>query len=537
MTELNISLDTESGKPLYVQIYEFIRDAIRRGDFGKDEKLPSTRALAQFLQISRSTAETAYDQLLSEGYIEARKNRGYFVCGIENLYDLDGHGRPEALRFMGHGPAVPRQDGGKAPGKEAAGMSGGQGTGSAADVPDVSGTIDFSPRAVDMSRFPYDTWKRISRNTMDGANSELFSLGEPGGDFSFRATIARYLQLSRGVRCRPEQVIIGAGNDYLLMLLCRILGDGRKIGMEYVTYLRAFRLFRTMGYGVDPIRMDEQGMDAEALRRSGCDLAYVMPAHQYPTGITMPIARRMELLSWASEKKDRWLIEDDYDSEFRYRGRPIPSLQASDRFGRVIYIGTFSKSIAPAIRVSFLILPMELLRIYQEKFRFLSSTVSRIDQSLLNAFIRDGFFERYLNRMRNVYRGKQEIARREAEKLTERFSIRGADAGLYLVLEEKDVPGCFTGTGSRRGGKTPACTGAACIRREKELAAKAAEAGVTVYPLTENLIGDMTEAPQLPEGQKTAPMLLLGYAALRPEEIAEGMRRLEKAWLQDKKKS
>ena len=392
----------------------------------------------------------------------------------------------------------------------------------------AAGTIDFSPRAVDMSRFPYDTWKRISRNTMDGANSELFSLGEPGGDFSFRATIARYLQLSRGVRCRPEQVIIGAGNDYLLMLLCRILGDGRKIGMEYVTYLRACRLFRTMGYGVDPIRMDEQGMDAEALRRSGCDLAYVMPAHQYPTGITMPIARRMELLAWASEKKDRWLIEDDYDSEFRYRGRPIPSLQASDRFGRVIYIGTFSKSIAPAIRVSFLILPTELLRIYQEKFRFLSSTVSRIDQSLLNAFIRDGFFERYLNRMRNVYRGKQEVARREAEKLTVRFSIRGADAGLYLVLEEKDVP---------------ACTGAACIRREKELAAKAAEAGVTVYPLTENLIGDMTEASQLteaaqlPEGQKTAPMLLLGYAALRPEEIAEGMRRLEKAWLQDSKKS
>lgn len=528
MTELSISLDTESGKPLYVQIYEFIRDAIRRGDFGKNEKLPSTRALAQFLQISRSTAETAYDQLLSEGYIEARKNRGYFVCDIENLYDLDGSSRPEALRFMGHGPVIPRRNGSMAVGKAPAGKSA---------AADASGTIDFSPRAVDMSRFPYDTWKRISRNTMDGANSELFSLGEPGGDFSFRSTIARYLQLSRGVRCRPEQVIIGAGNDYLLMLLCRILGDGRKIGMEYVTYLRACRLFRSMGYGVDPIRMDEQGMDAEALRKSGCDLAYVMPAHQYPTGITMPIARRMELLSWASEEKDRWLIEDDYDSEFRYRGRPIPSLQASDRFGRVIYIGTFSKSIAPAIRVSFLILPMELLQVYQEKFRFLSSTVSRIDQSLLNAFIRDGFFERYLNRMRNVYRGKQEIARREAEKLTVRFNIRGADAGLYLVLEEKDVPGCFTGTGSRRGRKAPADTGDACIRREKELAAEAAEAGVTVYPLTENLIGDATEAVRLPEGQKTAPMLLLGYAALRPEEIAEGMRRLEKAWLQNKKKS
>ncbi len=201
------------------------------------------------------------------------------------------------------------------------------------------------------------------------------------------------------MNCHPEQIIIGAGTDYLFMLLEKILGRHVPIAMEEPTYKRAYQVFQSFAYKIDAIPMDAYGMDVEKLRMTDARVAYVMPSHQYPTGVVMPIGRRMELLKWAMEKEDRYLIEDDYDSEFRYKGKPIPSLQASDRDGRVIYMGTFSKSIAPAIRVGFMVLPLDLLKIYKENCGFYASTVSRIDQRILNEFIKDGYFERYLNKI------------------------------------------------------------------------------------------------------------------------------------------
>lgn len=494
--ELSISFTPEGGH-LYEQIYAYIRREIREGKLLENEKLPSTRSLAAYLQVSRSTAQLAYDQLVSEGYLVARKNRGYFVCGIDNLYNLGG---------------VEKRERGRADDNIRLCMQSSDEKSHAAEECRCA-EIDFSPRRIDMSFFPYATWKKITKNTLVDARSEMFALGEPCGDYSLRSTIAHYLHLSRGVACEPEQIIVGAGNDYLLMLLRHILGEGKMIAMEDPTYLRAYSIFSSFGYQVRPVAMDSRGMRADALEESGAQLAYVMPSHQFPTGAVMPIARRAELLGWASAGEERYLIEDDYDSEFRYRGKPVPSLQASDRFGRVIYIGTFSKSIAPAIRISFMILPWKLLDRYNERCRFFSSTVSRIDQSILDEFIKEGYFERYLNKMRNIYRGKHDQILQGLQPFKSKFEITGAGAGLHLLL-----------TAKKTEWNTEDITD---VMMERRLAQKAASKGVQVYPMSENLIPDLP----IPQNADRGPTLMLGYAALRPEEITEGLDRLKEAWL------
>ncbi len=464
MNELTIELSAEDGKCLYEQIYEYIRKEIREGKLLQGEKLPSTRALASFLQVSRSTVELAYEQLLSEGYIEAIPYKGYFVCRMEELYHIEARAEEEEREKK-------RQD--------------------------EKYEIDFSPNGIEMEYFPYGAWKRISKNTLIDDRKEMFALGSPQGDFELRSTIAKYLHGSRGVNCFPEQIIVGAGNDFLLMLLEKILGRHVKIGMEAKTYKRAYRIFNSFAYEIHPIRQDGAGIVVEELEKSGVSAVYVMPSHQFPTGNVMPIGRRTELLKWAYEKEERYIIEDDYDSEFRYKGKPIPSLQASDKMEKVIYIGTFSKAIAPAIRISFMVLPKRLLKYYKENLSFYSSTVSRIDQMILNEFIKDGYFERYLNKMRKVYKSKHDLLVGECRKMENLFELSGENAGLHVLLRS-------------RKGKT-----------EKELIESAAGCGIKVYGLSDGYITEEKEETNT---------VLLGYGGLSEEEIKRGMEQLKKAW-------
>lgn len=465
---IHMELRPESGETLYEQIYGFIRNEIRTGSLLQGEKLPSARFLAEYLQVSRTTVDMAYGQLVSEGYLEARPRQGYFVSAVEGLCVIEQ-------------PAPGR--------KQEPGVERGQ----------AQRRYDFSPNAIDMHFFPYATWKKITKNILVDANSEIFISGSPKGDYTLRETIAHYLHTSRGVNCRPEQIVIGAGNDYLLMLLEKILGRHVKIAMENPTYRRAYRIFDSFAYRINPVAMDSSGMSAKGLRESGADVAYVMPSHQYPTGIVMPIGRRMELLKWAGEREGRYLIEDDYDSEFRFRGKPVPSLQASDRAGKVIYIGTFSKSIAPAIRIGYMVLPPVLLKVYEEKCSFYSTTVSRIDQRILNEFIGKGHFERHLNRMRKIYREKHDMVLNGLKGMEAGFVVSGENAGLHILLQD------------RKG------------RGEEELVKAAAAAGVRVYGLSEFCVGEM--APQWKRDT-----IVLGYASLGKEEIAEGMKRLKNVW-------
>ncbi len=481
MYDMTITLQADSKKCLYEQIYEYIRNEIREGKLLTGERLPSTRSLAEKLQVARSTVDYAYEQLLSEGYIEARPYRGYFVCKVEELLRLQ-----EGLSG------------------NAGGSNGADSLSDTMEAVDASPSCfayDFHPNGIDMSGFPFGTWQRITKNVLSYDNNELFALGEPQGDLNLRFTISRYLHASRGVNCSPEQIIVGAGNDYLLMLLEKILGRHVRVAMENPSYKRAYRIFNSFAYYIERIGMDEYGMNVEELEKSGASVAYVMPSHQYPTGTVMSIGRRMELLKWAAVKEDRYLIEDDYDSEFRYRGKPIPSLQASDTMGKVIYIGTFSKAIAPAIRVSYMVLPERLLEEYRQNCFFYSSTVSRIDQRILNEFISAGYFERYLNKARKIYKEKHDLLMECLKPFLKDFEPAGENAGLHILLT------------SKKGVS------------EQELLTKAAGQGVKVYAMSDAFLG--TEAEKRPETNT----VILGYAGMTLEEIKEGIEKLKEAWL------
>lgn len=469
--ELMIPLNTGISSPMYEQIYRFIKEEIRQGSLSAGSRLPSTRVLAENLKVSRSTTQMAYEQLLSEGYIEAVPCRGYFVAQIEELVEVK---EVPASRF------VPERE------EKSSGIA-----------------VDFSPRGIDLDKFPFSIWRKLSRNILVDDNKALFLNGDPQGEYALRQAIGSYLHSARGVRCRPDQIIIGAGNEYLLMLLALILGRDRVIAMENPTYKQAYRVFLSQGCQVQPVDMDRYGMKASELEDGegrGADIAYVMPSHQYPMGTVMSVRRRQELLSWACRKEDRYLIEDDYDSEFRYKGKPIPALQGMDQNGRVIYMGTFSKSIAPAIRIGFLVLPEELLKLYREKAGFFSSTVSRLDQNILYQFLTEGHYERHLNRMRAVYKGKHDILLGGLlggfEKV---FSIGGEHAGLHVLLTD------------RTGRHT-----------EEELERTAAEKGIGVYGLSRYFIH--------PEHNSYPPTVLLGYASLSGEEIERGLKGLREAW-------
>ncbi len=463
---IHIELEQKSGKTLYEQIYEYIREEIRKGNLLQDERLPSARFLSDYLQVSRTTVDMAYGQLAAEGYLIAKPKRGYFVGDVRELYNTG-----MAETYAETEPFCQEN----APGWR----------------------YDFSPNAIDMSQFPYATWKKITKNIMVDARSHMFALGEPQGDIELRRTICRYLHGSRGVSCDPEQVIVGAGNDFLLLLLEKILGRHIHVAMENPTYSRAYKIFRSFAYPISLIPMDDKGIRVDKLEESKAKLAYVMPSRQYPTGVSMPIGRRMELLHWADGERERYLIEDDYDSEFRYKGKPLPSLQASDRLGRVIYIGTFSKAIAPAIRVSYMVLPYPLLERYRRECGFFSSTVSRIDQTILNEFISDGYFERYLNKMRKRYRMKHDLLLGELKDLEKDFTVSGENAGLHVLLTD------------RKG------------RSEEALEKAAAEADVKVYGMSDFC---------MEEEQNIPATIILGYGGLSPEEIQTGISLLKKVW-------
>ena len=260
------------------------------------------------------------------------------------------------------------------------------------------------------------------------------------------------------MNCRTEQIIVGAGNDYLLMLLSVILGRGHKVAMENPTYISAYRCFAKLGYAMCTISMDEAGMRPAELEKSGADLAYIMPSHQFPMGMVMPMKRRMQLLAWASRENGRYLIEDDYDSEFRYKGRPIPALQGNDTEGKVIYLGTFSRAIAPSIRISYMVLPETLLPAYEENGRCFSATVSKTDQKILEEFMRSGAFERHLNRMRAQYKGKHDLLIRLLKEFGREYTVSGENAAsMCWSTCREDSPKRRRCSGQKR--MVCACTG------------------------------------------------------------------------------
>lgn len=452
---LTIGIDTKKKEPIYEQIYKYIRDEIKHGVLECGTRLPSSRKLAEHLDVSRNTVDLAYGQLLSEGYIESKPKRGHYVSALDEILDFTVEISEEE------------------------------------EITEKKKTYpyDFAPSGVDMMHFPYNTWRKLMREVLMDDNSEIFQTGHSSGDVELREAIKSYLHQSRGVICSSSQIILGSGMEYLLLLLSQIFDKMPVVAMENPTYMQAYRVFSQLGFDVRAIAMDEAGMMIHDLYESEAEIAYVTPSHQYPTGIVMPINRRNALLNWAYEDESRYIIEDDYDSEFRYQGKPIPSLQGNDKKGKVIYMGTFSKAIAPAIRVGYMVLPKSLLSVYQETVSFYSCTVSRIDQAILSGFILKGYFERHLNRMRALYKGKNNFLMQQLKLFGDDIVIRGSSAGLHVLVEFKG------------------------IKDHQEFQNRLLEQGVRLQPISNYYI----------DGTPKKECYVLGFARLREIQIEEGI--------------
>ncbi|MFV0343711.1 MAG: PLP-dependent aminotransferase family protein [Anaerocolumna sp.] len=457
---LTVPIDTTSSIPIYEQLYGYIKNEIKNRNLPIHSKLPSTRNLSKHLGISRNTVDMAYAQLLSEGYINAIPKSGYYINEVTDLTNLT--------------PKKPFYNQEKVNNKE-------------------KYLYDFSPFAIDIKSFPYNIWRKLQKDCMNDYNNDLFLLGENQGDMPLRQAITAYLHSSRGVNCSSEQIVVGAGADYLLLLLTQILKlttSSLSVAMENPTYKRAYHIFMGMDIPVTPVDLDQSGLILESLYDNAPHIVYVTPSHQYPLGVVMPIKRRLELLKWASLTPNRYIIEDDHDSEFRYKGKPIPSLQGMDTADKVIYLGTFSRSIAPAIRVGYMVLPKDLLLLYQNYVSYYSCTVSRVDQYILTRFINDGYFERHLNRIRTLYKNKHDILMQALKKFKDKIQIEGEHAGLHLVV------------------KFPT------IASEEIILEKAKICGIKLHGLTRHYIV---------KNEEDCPTILLGYANLSEESIIEGL--------------
>lgn len=457
---ITIPLDTHTRTPMYRQIYEYIKQEILMSNLCAGEKLPSARSLAANLEVSRSTVDTAYEQLVAEGYVEAKEKRGFFVNPITHLQQFSM-------------TASHKEPAGYEPGKQ------------------TRIHYDFNPDSIDLAHFPYSIWKSIGKNKLDCP--DIFLAGNRRGDLGLRRTIADYLRGSRGVSCTPEQIIIGAGLDHLLQMICVLFERRATIAMEDPGYKSARQVLVSSGYAIIDIPLKDFALDVNALARSSADLCYVTPSHQFPLGSVMSIARRQALLSWASKGNNRYIIEDDHDSEFRYKGKPIPALQSLDSAEKVIYIGTFSKAISPAIRMGYMVLPAHLMRRYEVRCGSYACPVSRIDQAILTDFIQQGYFEKHLNRMRKIYKVKHDCM---LKKLAHYFSgnlveISGDHAGLYVLLR-------YLGE-----------------RSEAEISESARKNGIELRSLR----GYYSSLPA-----DYLPTYLLGFANLSETQIDEGIR-------------
>ena len=396
---LTYSLNNRGGQPLYEYLYQCIRRDILSGTLRADERLPSKRALAEHLQVSVITVETAYQQLEAEGYLYARPRRGFFVSRVERA--------PE-------GPApsvVPPEP----------------------TEPDW--VLDLRSNRVDASRFPASIWAKLTRQVLSEGSSSLFTPVPHQGLPALRQAIADHLRDFKGLSVSPEQIVVGAGAEYLYLLLAQLLGKDAVFAVEDPGYQKIRQIYQKWGSSYVPIPLDQNGMDLSALEASGATALHISPSHHYPTGIITSISRRQALLRWA-DRVGGTIIEDDYDSEFRFTGRPIPALQSIDHSGRVVYMNTFSQTISPSMRVGFMVLPPRLLEQYRQELGFYACTVPALDQHVLARFLSGGHYEQHLSRMRKEYRLRRDAvltAFRESP-FAHRVTILEQGAGLHFLL-------------------------------------------------------------------------------------------------------
>ncbi|MCR4742330.1 MAG: PLP-dependent aminotransferase family protein [Treponema sp.] len=396
---------SQSQGPLYKSLYSHILADIQGGRLKAGEKLPSKRSLARNLGISTISIENAYDQLISEGYIYTLPKKGYFVAELEIFNQIKN---PENNFNL---EKVERES--------------------------KKWAFDFSSNRMENSSFPFSIWARLLRETISNKEKELMEVSPCGGIKDLREAIASHLESFRGMTVNPDQIIVGAGTEYLYGLLIKLLGNDKIYCIENPGYKKLSKIYESNGALSIPVDMDDKGLSVEELRKSGGQIAHISPTHHFPTGICMLASRRYEMLAWANESEERYIIEDDYDSEFRNKGKPIPSLFSMDAFGKVIYMNTFSKSLSSTIRISYMILPEKLTNLFYQKLSFYSCTVSTFEQYTLAAFISQGYFEKHINRMRLHYGRKRSRVIELIKNIftQEECRIIENDSGLHFILE------------------------------------------------------------------------------------------------------
>lgn len=401
---LTYSFENRKGMSLYEYLYNCIKADIISFRLAPDEKLPSKRALAKHLNISIITVETAYGQLVAEGYIYSVPKSGFFVSHIA------ASGKKNALNNETKTEEMKNEEN--------------------------EFFADFVKNNAANETFPFSVWTKLMRETMSDQQKKLMVSSPSVGIYELRKAIADYLYRFRGMKVSADRIIIGAGTEYLYSLIIQLLGRGKRYALEDPGYRKIYHIYKANEVECVHVPLDENGVSIERLEKTGAEVLHISPSHHFPTGIVTPISRRYELLSWASKSADRYIIEDDYDSEFRLLGKPIPSLQSIDVLEKAIYINTFSKSLTPTIRISYMVLPEELMKKYNEKLSFYSCTVANFEQYTLASFIRKGYFEKHINRMRNFYRNQRDSIMDiiENHPLYERVTITEENSGLHFLL-------------------------------------------------------------------------------------------------------
>lgn len=416
---LTYELKKLPGLPLYEALYRCIREDICAGRLPANEKLPSKRALAQHLEVSKITVEGAYEQLLSEGYIRSREKVGYFVEPIRESTKIDGFAptskKDDSTKIDGFAPTSQKGDSTKID-----------------EIVPPSVSVDLTANGP--IRFPFSVWSRLQRQVMLDLGEQLLTPLPNQGLWELRCAISDHLFQFRGLRAAPEHILIGAGTDFLYNLLIQLLGRDKHYAVEEPGYGKIRRIYAAGGVCCTGAPMDSQGVIPQALGQA--QVLHISPSHHFPTGTVTSALRRQALIGWVNQEKDRWIIEDDYDSEFRFHARPMAALQSMDP-DRVIYMNTFSKTLASPIRISYMVLPGALMDRFQRELGFYSCTVPSFEQYTLERFLSEGHFEKHINRMRKFYKTRRNrlLNAVQSSPMAQRVTVLEQNAGLHFLLK------------------------------------------------------------------------------------------------------
>ncbi len=393
------------GKPyIYLDIYNHLKTMILSDLLKEGDRLPSKRKLADHFKVSPLTVDKAYQELIDEGYVYSIEKKGYYVSRKLTIFLDEKADKKINLVFETQ----------------------------------KKYEYDFNTSDVDTTHFPNKIWAKLAREVLSEHKEAMLNDIDPIGSYDLRVEIAKHLDLYRGMHVHENQIIVGSSSSQLLNLLIELLGRTEIYGIEDPAYPKIYHLFKTLDIKTNYIEIDDFGLDVYKLNQTNTSIVHVVPSHQYPLGVLMPIQRRIELLNWAYQKKDRYIIEDDYDSEFKYQGRPISALQGLDEGEKVIYMNTFSKSLAPSFRVAYLVLPIHLMKKFKNVMHYHRCTVPNFEQYILYKFMKEEHFTRHIHKMTKIYKQKLDLILEMTKKYPS-IRIRNYESGLHFILSIKSV--------------------------------------------------------------------------------------------------